>query len=69
MGYTQSDINVKNRAESEDAIHDAWDRYLSSVGKSIDNLNDGQHILGFDYASFSSDSYDGYVTIIQHMLQ
>ncbi len=58
----KSDINVKNRAESEDAIHDAWDRYLSSVGKSIDNLNDGQHILGFDYASFSSDSYDGYVT-------
>ena len=62
LGYTQSDINVKNRVESEDAIHDAWDRYLSSVGKSIDNLNDGQHILGFDYASFSSDSYDGYVT-------
>ncbi|MDE6137977.1 MAG: hypothetical protein K2F57_00740, partial [Candidatus Gastranaerophilales bacterium] len=62
LGYTQSDINVKNRVESEEAIHNAWDRYLSSVGKSIDNLNDGQHILGFDYASFSSDSFDGYVT-------
>jgi len=62
LGYTQSDITVTNYTESGNSIHDAWDKYLSSVGKSIDNYTDGQHILGFDYESFSNDSYDGYAT-------
>jgi hypothetical protein len=61
LGYTQSDINVKDLTTSEDAIHDAWDAYLASVNKSIDDV-DGEHILNFGYTSFSSDSYDGYVT-------
>jgi hypothetical protein len=61
LGYTQSDINVKNLTTSEDAIHDAWDKYLASVNKSIYDT-DGEHILDFGYTSFSSDSYDGYVT-------
>lgn len=61
LGYTQSNIDVTKYATSEDAIHNAWDKYLSSVGKSIDN-NDSQHILGFGYKSFSSDSFDGYPT-------
>lgn len=61
LGYTQSNIDVTKYAKSEEAIHEAWDKYLSSVGKSIDN-NDSQHILGFGYKSFSSDSFDGYPT-------
>jgi hypothetical protein len=62
LGYTQSDINVKDLTASEDAIHDAWDKYLASVNKSIDDV-DGEHILNFGYTSFSNDdSYDGYVT-------
>ncbi len=62
MGYTQADINVTNHDSAKDAIHNAWDRYLASVGKSLDNYTDGQHILDFDYTSFSNDSFDGYVT-------
>ena len=61
LGYTQSDINIKDYKTSEEAIHEAWDKYLASVGKSINSYDD-QHILGFDYTSFSNDSYDGYVT-------
>lgn len=61
LGYTQADINVKDSAKSEAAIHEAWDRYLSSVGKGINDM-DGQHILGFDFTAFSKDSFDGYVT-------
>lgn len=61
LGYTQADIDVKKREESEKAIHEAWDRYLSSVGKSIYDM-DGQHVLDFDYTSFSDKSFDGYPT-------
>ena len=61
MGYTQADIDVTKRQASEDAIHNAWDMYLASVGKSINDY-DSQHILGFDYTAFSADSFDGYVT-------
>ena len=62
LGYTQSDVDVTDYSGTEEAIHEAWDKYLASVGKSIDNYEDGQHILGFDYTSFSSDSFDGYPT-------
>lgn len=61
LGYTQADIDVTKRVESEEAIHDAWDRYLASVGKSIYDV-DGQHVLGFDYTAFSNNSFDGYPT-------
>ena len=61
LGYTQSDIDVNQHTNSEDAIHNAWDEYLASVGKSINDL-DSEHILGFDYTAFSTDSFDGYVT-------
>lgn len=61
LGYTQADIDVKKHVESEEAIHEAWDRYLASVGKSIYDM-DGQHILDFDYTSFSDKSFDGYPT-------
>ena len=61
LGYTQANINVTKHSASEEAVHDAWDQYLASVGKSIDDM-DSQHVLGFDYTSFSQDSFDGYVT-------
>lgn len=61
LGYTQSNIDVSKYATAENAIHDAWDRYLVSVGKSIDDF-DSQHVLGFGYKSFSNESFDGYVT-------
>lgn len=61
LGLTQANIDVSKYTESEEAIHDAWDKYLSSVGKSIDDM-DSQHILGFGYNSFSNESFDGYPT-------
>lgn len=61
LGYTQADIDVTKRVEAEEAVHNAWDRYLASVGKSIYDV-DGQHILDFDYTSFSGNSFDGYPT-------
>lgn len=61
LGYTQSNIDVSKYSASEEAIHEAWDKYLVSVGKSI-NDNDSQHILGFGYTSFSNTSFDGYAT-------
>lgn len=61
LGYTQADIDVTKKASSEAAVHNAWDKYLASVGKSINDM-DSQHILGFDYESFGSDSFDGYPT-------
>jgi len=61
LGYTQSNIDISQYATSEEAIHEAWDKYLVSVGKSIDDT-DSQHILGFGYTSFSNTSFDGYAT-------
>lgn len=61
LGYTQSNIDVSEHTPSENAIHDAWDKYLVSVGKSIDDV-DSQHILGFGYKAFSDEPFDGYVT-------
>lgn len=61
LGYTQADIDVTKRQASEDAVHNAWDMYLASVGKSINDY-DSQHILGFDFTAFSNDPFDGYVT-------
>lgn len=62
LGYTQSDVDITRHTETQEAIHEAWDKYLASVGKSLDNYEDGQHILGFDYTAFSNDSFDGYPT-------
>jgi len=71
LGYTQSNIDVSKVVESKQAVHDAWDKYLVSVGKGYydENSNtssmtsyEGQHILNFGYTSFSTDAYDGYAT-------
>ncbi len=59
-GLTQSDINV-NSSNARDLIHNAWDNYLASVGKSINDY-ESQHILGFGYTAFSKESFDGYPT-------
>ena len=61
LGYRQANIDVKNHTESVEAIHEAWDKYLNSVGKSINNA-DNQHILGFGYTSFGDESFNGYPT-------
>jgi hypothetical protein len=73
LGYKQSNIDVSKISEAKEAVHEAWDRYLVSVGKGIYDVNgntegstgvdyEGQHILNFGYTSFSQDAFDGYPT-------
>ena len=50
LGYTQVDIDVKDDKNSTQAIHDAWDKYLVSVGKSIDGTEE-EHILNFGFST------------------
>ena len=74
LGYSQSTINVKNSTDATNntdlqyeknqayvKIHEAWDKYLTSVGLTI-NDGDEEHGLDFDYVTFSNKPYDGYVT-------
>lgn len=61
LGYSQANIDLSNSASAEEAVHQAWDKYLVSVGKSINDM-DSQHILSFGYTSFSKESFDGFPT-------
>ena len=54
-GYTQSDLNIKD-IDAEDKIHDAWDKYLASVGQS----EIADHILKFGFYNFDDESYKVY---------
>ena len=56
-GYTQSDLNIKD-IDAEDKIHDAWDKYLASVGQS----EIADHILKFGFYNFDDESYNGFAT-------
>ena len=67
LGYTQANITVKNNGAGSDeekalayqAIHDAWDQYLTSVDLHVE---DEEHGLDFGYTSFSITPFDGYPT-------
>ena len=75
FGLTQSDIDVNDSVASLKAIHEAWDKYLVSVGQGInaaptntgydiENGGDSRHILGFGFTptTIGGDSgpYNGY---------
>lgn len=69
LGYTQSHITIKNtsttasdadKAVAYQQIHEAWDKYLTSVGLHIGE--DEEHGLDFGFTSFSTASFDGYPT-------
>ena len=78
LGYTQADIiaNVtdvddeEGQTKSLNKIHEAWDRYLESVGKSIGDLlplhPDGQiteATFGFHFTDGDSSILNGYPTV------
>ena len=53
LGYSQSDITVQSsstdteaKAETEQKIHEAWDKYFETVGI---NLGDNEHDFGFTW--------------------
>ncbi len=71
LGYTQSDIDTSKTGTAEEEIHEAWDKYLNSVGKSIYDVNgntsesddyEGEHILGFGYKSLGTGQLNGIPT-------
>ena len=71
LGYTQADIDTTKSDSAEEAIHEAWDKYLNSVGKSIYDINgntsdsadyQGEHILGFDYRALGVGQLNGIPT-------
>lgn len=70
LGYSQADIDItKNTTGAEDEdidklqtkqkIHDAWDRYLTSVGL---NFEDEEHGLEFGYTSLGAGAFNGFAT-------
>lgn len=67
MGYSQADIDItkagsaseEDKALTEQKIHDAWDKYLTSVNL---HYGDEEHGLDFGFNSFSTGAYDGYPT-------
>ena len=38
LGYTQSNLNIK-ATDAKEKIHEAWDKYLASVGQSINDVD------------------------------
>lgn len=67
LGYSQATIDVsansdasdEDKALAEQKVHEAWDKYLTSVGL---HFEDEEHGLKFGYVSFSNDYFDGYPT-------
>ena len=66
LGLTQVDIDVTDKTAALTAIHEAWDRYLVSVGKGLNMSKtstgvepESRHILGFGYTQFGDEILGG----------
>lgn len=67
LGYSQADIDItangdasdEDKAMAEHKIHEAWDKYLTSVDL---HYGDDEHGLDFGFTAFSGEAYDGYPT-------
>lgn len=67
LGYSQANIDVTNnggasdedKALAQQRIHEAWDKYLTSVGL---HYGDDEHGLDFGYTSFGGGAFSGYAT-------
>lgn len=67
MGYSQADIDVtangsasdEDKALAQQKIHEAWDKYLTSVDL---HYGDDEHGLDFGYTQFGTDAFNGYPT-------
>ena len=71
MGVTQCDIDITDDTAAQQAIHEAWDKYLVSVYDGKNDRPDIEHnpdfeedIFSFGYRGFagSADIFDGYPT-------
>lgn len=66
LGLTQVNIDVTDKTASLTAIHEAWDKYLVSVGKGLNSSKtstgdeaNSRHILGFGYNTLDVLSTNG----------
>ena len=62
MGITQCDIDITDKENAEQLIHEAWDKYLVSVYDGKNDRPDIEHISSFNYEGFSDELFDGYAT-------
>ena len=71
LGLTQVNIDVTDKTSAQKAIHEAWDKYLVSVGRGLNSsktstgsdaalFGDSRHILGFGYQTFDQEVLGGY---------
>lgn len=71
--YALSDVDPSKKADTnpsaevEDLIHEAWDKYFNSIGKTFGSEDDDavsdNHLWSFDYVDNSNAIGDGYATI------
>ena len=70
LGLTQVNIDVTDKTSAQKAIHEAWDKYLVSVGRGINSsktstgsdaalFGDSRHILGFGYQTLGQEEVLG----------
>ncbi len=57
LGLTQVNVDFKDYDLAQESIHNAWDKYLTSIGQGADD-KDGKHILSFGYHSNDTDDRD-----------
>lgn len=65
LGYTQADIDNDTDEEALTKIHEAWDKYFTSVGITFEDEEhaEGNPKVEYGYESFGSDNlYGGYPT-------
>ena len=60
LGVTQSNIDItKPEDVINETIHEAWDKYLVSIGKGKENE---EHNLQFGYVQMNNNAFEGYPT-------
>lgn len=65
LGYTQADIDDISDDEAQTKIHEAWDKYFTSVGINFDDEEheEGNAEIQYGYQSFGDNKlYNGYPT-------
>lgn len=65
LGYTQADIDNCTDDEAKVKIHEAWDKYFTSIGKTFDDVEheEGNPAIEYGYTSFGNNTlYSGYAT-------
>ena len=65
LRYTQADIDNCTDDEAKVKIHEAWDKYFTSIGKTFDDVEheEGNPAIEYGYTSFGNNTlYSGYAT-------